>query len=92
MIPWQSLLSLLFFFKIYLFMRDREREREREGETHTEGKASSMQGARHRTRSRVSRIMSWAEGGPKPLSHPGYPIIVIIKMTMLLGRLGGSVG
>ena len=32
-----------------------------------------MQGARHGTRSRDSRIMPWAEGSAKPLSHPGCP-------------------
>ncbi|CAD7682573.1 unnamed protein product [Nyctereutes procyonoides] len=30
-----------------------------------------MQGARRGTRSRVSRITPWAEGGAKPLSPPG---------------------
>ena len=46
-------------------------EREREAETQVEGEAGSMQGARRGTRSRVSRIMPWAEGSTKPLSHPG---------------------
>ena len=32
-----------------------------------------MQGARRGTRSRVSRITPWAEGGAKLLSHPGCP-------------------
>ena len=32
-----------------------------------------MQGARYGTRFRVSRIRTWAEGGTKPLSHPGCP-------------------
>ena len=32
-----------------------------------------MQGARCGTRSPVSRITPWAEGGAKPLSHPGCP-------------------
>ena len=32
-----------------------------------------MQGARCGSRSRVSRIMPWAEGGTKLLSHPGCP-------------------
>ena len=32
-----------------------------------------MQGARRGTRSRVSRITPWAEGGAKVLSHPGCP-------------------
>ena len=51
----------------------REREREREAETQAEGEAGSMQGARCGTGSWVSRIMPWAEGGTKPLSHPGCP-------------------
>ena len=38
-----------------------------------EGEAGSMQGARCGTPSRVSRIMPWAKGGAKPLSHPGCP-------------------
>ena len=50
-------------------MRDTERERE----TQAEGGAGSVQGARRGTRSRVSRITPWAEGGAKPLSHPGCP-------------------
>ena len=60
---------LLLFFKdcIYLFMR------EREVETQAEGEAGSTLGARCGTRSRVSRITTWAEGGTKPLSHPGCP-------------------
>ena len=33
-----------------------------------------MQGARHGTRSRVSRIMPWAKGRAKPLSHLGCPL------------------
>ena len=45
----------------------------RDTETETEGEAGSMQGARCGTRSQVSRIMPWAEGGTKPLSHPGCP-------------------
>ena len=63
------LLLLFFFFKdfIYLFMRDTERE----AETQAEGEAGSMQEARHGTQSQVSRIKPWAEGGAKPLSHPG---------------------
>ena len=47
--------------------------REREAETQAEGEAGSMQGARRGTLSQVSRIRPWAEGGAKPLSHPGCP-------------------
>ena len=50
----------LVFFLIYLFI---ETQLEREAETQAEGEAGSMQGARRGTRSRVSRITPWAEGG-----------------------------
>ena len=53
-------------------------EREREAETQAEGEAGSMQGARHGTRSRVSRITPWAEGSAKPLSHPGCPTVAFL--------------
>ena len=49
------------------------RDRQREAETQAEGEAGSIQGAGHRTRSGVSRIMPWAEGGAKLLSHLGCP-------------------
>ena len=73
-----KLLFSLFKDFIYLFMRDtekeREREREREAEIQAEGEAGSTQGAPCGTQSQVSRIItSWAEGGAKPLSHPGCP-------------------
>ena len=46
----------------------RDTEREREAETQAEGEADSMQGARCGTRSPVSRIRPWADGGTKPLT------------------------
>ena len=46
-----------------------EREREREAETQAEGEAGSMQGAWRGTRSYISRIMPWAEGG-RPTTEP----------------------
>ena len=53
---------------------ERERERERMLETQAEFReAGSMQGAQPGTRSRVSKIRPWAEGGTKPLSHRGCP-------------------
>ena len=70
-----------FFFKIFLFIherdreREREKEREREADTQADGEAGSIQGARSWTRSQVSRITTWAEGGTKPLSHSGCPRI-----------------
>ena len=60
------------FLKIYLFMRDTEKERE--AETQAEEEASSMQGTRRGTWSWVFRIRPWAEGGTKPLNHPGCPM------------------
>ena len=62
-------------------MRDRDRDREREAETQAEEEAGSMQGAQSRTQSWDSRIMPWAEGGAKPLSHPGIPykFLTIVK-------------
>ena len=59
-------------------MRDTERERERGRDT-GRGEASSMQGARLGTRSRVSRITPWAAGGTKPLSHQGCPLSKFLK-------------
>ena len=42
-----------------------------------------MQGARHGTRSWVSRIRPWAEGCAKPLSHPGCPVVNILIIKIL---------
>ena len=56
------------------------RDTEREAETQAEGEAGSMQGAGRGTLSWVSRIRPWAEGGAKPLSHPGPPQISFILM------------
>ena len=60
-------------------MRDTQRERDRDT---AEGEAGSMEGARCGTRSQVSRIRPWAEGGAKPLSHQGCPILHIFKKHM----------
>ena len=54
-------------------------ETEREAETQAEGEAGSMQGARRGTRSRVSRIRPWAEGGAKPLSYLGCPTSILFE-------------
>ena len=48
-------------------------------ETQAEGKAGSMQEAWRGTRSRVSKITPWAEGGTKPLSYPGCPLTRILQ-------------
>ena len=44
-------------------------ERERETDRQAEGEAGSVWGAWRETWPRVSRIMPWAEGSAKPLSH-----------------------
>ena len=61
--------------RVYFFMRHTERE----AETQAAGEAGSMQGAPCGTLFLVSRIRPWAEGGAKPLSHPGCPKINILK-------------
>ena len=64
---------LSFFKKIfYLFIYERHRYIETGRDT-GEGEAGSTQGAQCGTRSQVSSITPWAEGGAKPLSHPGCP-------------------
>ena len=73
---------------MYLFIHERHRELEREREAETqaegEGEAGSMQGARHGTQSRVSRIRPSAEGNTKPLRHVGCPeVLVYLKSTVM---------
>ena len=58
-------------------MRDTERWG---AQRQAEGEAGSIQGARCGTRSRVSRITPWAEGGTKSLSHPGCPTITVFEI------------
>ena len=65
------------FLRFYLFIRDPERERGR-----GRSRLHSMQGAWRGTRSRVSRIMPWAEGGAKPLSHRGCPLLHVFKWVL----------
>ena len=83
----QFYICFLFFFKIlfiYSWETERERERERERQTQAEGEAGSMQGAWRETRSPVSRITPWSEGGAKPLSHLGCPCICfLIKLYLV---------
>ena len=62
--------------------RERERRREREADT---GRGRSRlhtgtQGPWCWTWSRVSRIMSWAEGGAKPLNHQGCPVVCFFAL------------
>ena len=68
---YKTLLNI--FSDFYLFIHERDTER-REAETQAEGEAGATQGVQLRTRSQVSRIRPWAEGGAKPLSHLGCPI------------------
>ena len=53
------------------------RDTERKAETQAEGEAGFMQGAQYGDSSQVSKIMPWAEGSGKPLSHPGILEITI---------------
>ena len=69
---WNHLYLIYLFLKNILFIYS-EREREREAE----GEAGSMQGARRGTRSWDPGVIAWAEGGAKPLSHPGCPLYLI---------------
>ena len=66
---------VLFFFKdfIYLFRGKGV------AETQAEGEAGSTQGAQRGTRSSVSRIRPWAEGGAKPLSHQDCPVMGFVE-------------
>ena len=79
---------------LYLFMGDTHRERQRQAE----GEAGAMQGARRGTRSWVSRIRPWAEGGAKLLSHANGTICFMKverlrprgRVCTLLGYFGSS--
>ena len=68
-----------FFLRFYLFIHERHRERERQRHRQREKQAPCREpnmgfdpGA--------SRIRPWAEGGTKPLSHPGCPKFLILYM------------
>ena len=79
----QRMLSHFIFFNIlFIYSWEKEREREREAETQAEGEAGSIQGAQHGTPSRVSRITPWAEGGAKPLSHQGCPLVSLLNKNI----------
>ena len=73
MASWEA---LLFFFKdfIYLFIDTHtERERERERQRHRQREKQALCREPDMGHDPVSRIRPWAEGGAKPLSHPGCP-------------------
>ena len=63
------------------------RNTQREVETQAEGEAGSMLGAQRGTRLRVSRIMPWAKGSAKLLSHPGCQILIFLNYYYLSSRL-----
>ena len=63
----------------------RDIQKEREAETQAEGEAGSTQGARGGTRSQVSRIRPWADGGTKLLSHLGLPRSEFSRFVSLQG-------
>ena len=62
------------FFKKILFIYSRETHRERQRHRQREKQAPCREACRG-TRSWVSRITPWAEGGTKPLSHQGCPLL-----------------
>ena len=66
--------NFFFFLRFYLFIHENTQRGEREAEIQAEGEAGSMQGARHGTRSQVSRIRPWVEDSAKLLSHLGCPL------------------
>ena len=66
-------LEVFFFLRFYLFIHDTHTHRDREAETQVEGEAGSIPGARCRTRSRVSRITTWAEGRGQTAEPPRDP-------------------
>ncbi|XP_035565703.1 AP-1 complex-associated regulatory protein isoform X3 [Canis lupus baileyi] len=63
--------------------RQRQRQRQRQ---QAEGEAGAMQGAQRGTQSQVPRITPWAEGGAKPLSHPGCPPLTEEEIVNLRER------
>ena len=74
-------LYLLFFLKIYLFMRDTYKERE--AETQAEGEAGSLQGAQCRTRFQVPGSRPEPKVDTKRLTHPGIPGFLVLAQIMI---------
>ena len=58
----------------------RDTEKEREAETQAEGEAGFIAGSLTWDSTGVSRITLWAEGGTKPLSHPGCPVFAFFAI------------
>ena len=61
-------------------MRDTQREKDRDT---GRGRSRLHAGSLMWDSIQVSRITPWVEGGTKPLSHQGCPIISILKMNKL---------
>ncbi|XP_072585264.1 eukaryotic translation elongation factor 1 epsilon-1 isoform X1 [Vulpes vulpes] len=78
-----TLADILLYYGLHrfiiLFISGNTQRGKREAETQAEGEAGAMQGARRGTRSWVSRIRPWAEGGAKPLEPPGLPCFILLK-------------
>ena len=79
-IPCLSRGCFFFFLRFYLFIHERHRER---GRDTGEGEAGSVQGAQRGSRSWVSKIIPWPEGGTKPLSPPGCPISLFLNSSFI---------
>ena len=72
--PWET----LFFFKI-LFILERHTERSRDA---SRGRSRLHAGSLTWDSIRVSRIIPWAEGGAKPLSHLGCPEVRFLTLNI----------
>ena len=66
-----------------MIVTERERERERQRHRQRE-KQAPRTGSPMWDSSQVPRITPWAEGGAKPLSHPGCPQLPLL--TQIVAR------
>ena len=73
----------IYFLKIYLFIHERHRLRG-ETETQAEGEAGFSQGARCGTRSRIRGSRPEPKAGAQPLSHPGVPLCLFLKVNKIV--------
>ena len=81
-VPAHSAIYFIFIYHSFIHENTQRGERE-EAETQAEGEAGPTQGAQHGTRSQVSRITPWAEGGTKLLSQPGCPESLILCILLV---------
>ena len=72
---WKFIMSIIFLKKIFIYSWDTQREKQRHRQREKQAACREPDGG---TRSWVSRITPWVEGGAKPLSHGGCPITSII--------------